>query len=68
MNHMENHVGIRKLRENLSVYLRRVPQGADVGSRLIADGRLIARVKDSGELINRRACVCSRPLGQLGRG
>ena len=50
MSRMANRVGIQELRQNLSVYLRRVRQGADGRSRLIAEGRLIARLKDSREL------------------
>lgn len=50
MNYIENHIGIRRLRENLSVYLGRVRQGADGRIRLIAEGRLIARLKESREL------------------
>ncbi len=68
---MENRVGIRELRQNLSVYLRRVrkgetlevtergqpvarltplPEHSDVRSRLIAEGRLIPRLRDSRDL------------------
>jgi prevent-host-death family protein len=71
MSRMANRVGIQELRQNLSVYLRRVRQGetfevtergqpvarltpllehSDVRSRLIAEGRLVARLKDSRDL------------------
>jgi len=56
MSCMKNRVRVRKLRRNLSVYLGRVPrlpplrEHSDVRGRLIAEGRLIPRLKDSRDL------------------